>query len=147
MCTGPHPENSGTQASIEHDGTLCVGCDTHKDSITVAYAPDAGEVELPGKTGTTQANIDRLCKYLRPKARRIRIVYEAGPCGYGLYRQLVHKRFDCMVCAPSLIPKRRGERVKTDRRDPVSGVSPLLCFICFICGGKDSKCCPAPERS
>ncbi|MFM0093960.1 IS110 family transposase, partial [Paraburkholderia sediminicola] len=46
---------------MEHDSTLYVGCDVHKDSITIAYALDAGEVELPGKTGTTQADIDRLC--------------------------------------------------------------------------------------
>src|SRR4030088_1842411 len=57
-----------------------------KDSITVAYALGSGEVELLGKIGTTQTDIDRLCKRLQSKARRIRIVYEAGPCGYGLYR-------------------------------------------------------------
>jgi transposase len=110
---------------MEHDSTLYVGCDVHKDSITIAYALDAGEVELPGKTGTTQADIDRLCKRLQSKAPRIRFVYEAGPCGYGLYRQLVNKGFDCMVCAPSLIPKKPGERVKTDRRDAIRLVRSL----------------------
>jgi hypothetical protein len=112
--TGPHPENSGTEASIEHDSTLYVGCDTHKDSITVAYAPDAGEVELPGKTGATQVNIDRLCKPLRSKARRIRIVCEADPCGYGLYRQLVHMGFDCMGVRAVADSKRAG-RAGQDR--------------------------------
>lgn len=110
---------------MEHDSTLYVGCDVHKDSITVAYALDAGEVELLGKTGTTQADIDRLCKRLQSKAPRIRFVYEAGPCGYGLYRQLASKGFDCMVCAPSLIPKKPGERVKTDRRDAIKLVRSL----------------------
>src|SRR5260370_41397203 len=110
---------------MEHDSTLYVGCDVHKDSITIAYALDAGEVELPGKTGTTQADIDRLCKRLQSKAPRIRFVYEAGPCGYGLYRQLVNKGFDCMVCAPSLIPKKPGERVKTDRRAAIKLVRSL----------------------
>jgi transposase len=52
----------------------------------------------------------------------IRVVYEAGPCGYGLYRHLLQKGFDCMVCAPSLIPREPGERVKTDRRDAVKPV-------------------------
>ena len=110
---------------MEHDSTLYVGLDVHKDSITVAYALGAGEVELLGKIGTTKTDIDRLCKRLQSKARHICIVYEAGPCGYGLYRQLVQKGFDCMVCAPSLIPKKPGDRVKTDRRDAIKLVRSL----------------------
>jgi transposase len=110
---------------MEDDSTLYVGLDVHKDSITVAYALDAGEVELLGKIGTTKTNIDRLCKRLQSKARRIDIVYEAGPCGYVLYRQLVQKGFDCMVCAPSLIPRKPGERVKTDRCDAIKLVRSL----------------------
>ncbi|WP_432257736.1 IS110 family transposase [Cupriavidus sp. TMH.W2] len=110
---------------MEHDSTLYVGLDVHKDSITVAYALGMGEVELLGKIGTSQADIDRLCKRLQSKARHIRIVYEAGPCGYGLYRQLAGKGVECMVCAPSLIPKKPGERVKTDRRDAVKLVRSL----------------------
>ncbi|AOJ64234.1 transposase [Burkholderia ubonensis] len=102
---------------MENDSTLYVGLDVHKDSITVAYALGNDEVELLGKIGTTQADIERLCKRLQSKARRVCIVYEAGPCGYGLYRELVQKAFDCMVCAPSMIPRKPGERVKTDRRD------------------------------
>jgi transposase len=63
--------------------------------------------------------------HVRPESRLsfcsagVRIVYEAGPCGYGLYRQLVQKGFDDMVCASSLISKKPGERVKTDRRDVI----------------------------
>jgi transposase len=123
--TAPHPAISGTEASVENDSTVYVGLDVHKESIMVAYAIGMGEVELLGKIGTTKTDIDRLCKRLQSKARRVHLVYEAGPSGYGLYRQLVEKGFDCMVCAPSLIPKKPGERVKTDRRDALKLVRAL----------------------
>src|SRR3984885_3856905 len=110
---------------MRNDSTVYVGLDVHKESITVAYAVDAGEVESLGKIGTTKTDIDRLCMRLQSKARHVRVVYEAGPCGYGLYRQLLEKGFECMVCAPSLIPKKPGERVKTDRRDAIKLVRAL----------------------
>src|ERR1700760_1752761 len=91
---GRHPAISTAEASMEDDSTLYVGLDVHKDSITVAYAIGMGDVELLGKVGTTQIEIDRLCKRLQSKARHVRVVYEAGPCGYGLYRRLIAKGFD-----------------------------------------------------
>jgi transposase len=81
---GRAPAISDTEASMQHDSTVYVGLDVHKESITVAYSIDAGEVELLGKIGTTPAEIDRLCKRLQSKARHVCVVYEAGPCGYGL---------------------------------------------------------------
>lgn len=110
---------------MEHDSTVYVGLDVHKESITVAYAVGTGDVEVLGRIGTTRGDIDRLCKRLRSKGRHVHVVYEAGPCGYGLYRQLVEEGFECMVCAPSLIPKKPGERVKTDRRDSIKLVRAL----------------------
>ncbi|MFM0327927.1 IS110 family transposase, partial [Caballeronia glebae] len=110
---------------MENDSTVYVGLDVHKDSIAVAYALGMGEVEQLGRIGTTKTDIDRLCKRLQSKGRQVRVVYEAGPCGYGLYRELVQKGFDCMVCAPSLIPKKPGDRVKTDRRDAIKLVRAL----------------------
>lgn len=110
---------------MQSESTLYVGLDVHKDSITVAYAIGLGEVELFGKIGTTQIEVNRLCKRLQAKAKHVCIVYEAGPCGYGLYRQIVASGFDCMVCAPSLIPRKPGERVKTDRRDAIKLVRSL----------------------
>jgi transposase len=110
---------------MQNDITLFVGLDVHKDSITVAYALGSGEVELLGKIGTSAREIDRLCKKLQSKAGHVKIVYEAGPLGYDLQRRLAAKGFDCMVCAPSLIPRKAGDRVKTDRRDAVKLVRSL----------------------
>ncbi|CAE6937282.1 hypothetical protein R69927_07490 [Paraburkholderia domus] len=83
----------------------------------MAYAIGMSEVGLLGKTGTTKADIDRLCKRLPSKARHVHAAYEADPRDDGLCRKLVHKGFDCMVCAPSPIPKNPGGRIKTDWRD------------------------------
>ncbi|HAK5294581.1 TPA: IS110 family transposase [Salmonella enterica] len=110
---------------MNNNNTLYVGLDVHKESITVAYAINSEPVKLMGKIGTSPTDIQNLCKHLRSKSSQVSIVYEAGPCGYGLYRRLVKSGFDCMVCAPSLIPKKPGERVKTDRRDAIRLVRSL----------------------
>jgi transposase len=104
-----------------HSTTFFVGLDVHKDSIAVAYAPDerGAEVIFLGPIGTRQCDIDKLIRQLHSKAPRLLFVYEAGPCGYWLYRYLKKKSQDCIVVAPSLIPRRPGDRVKTDRRDAV----------------------------
>jgi transposase len=101
--------------------TLSVGLDVHKDSISVAYASDASREEpvFLGPIGTRQCDIDKMIRRLQSKASRLVFAYEAGPCGYVLYRYLTKKGFECLVVAPSLIPKKAGDRVKTDRRDAV----------------------------
>ena len=101
--------------------TLFVGLDVHKDSISVAYAPGSSREEptFLGPIGTRQADIDKLLRRLHSKASRLLFAYEAGPCGYVLYRYLSRKSLECLVVAPSLIPKKAGDRVKTDRRDAV----------------------------
>ncbi|CAH2812076.1 MAG: Transposase IS116/IS110/IS902, partial [uncultured Caballeronia sp.] len=79
---------------MKDDSTLYVGLDVHKKSITIAYAIDMADVELYGKIAPTRANVDRLLERLRSKAHHLRVVYEAGPYGYGLYRQLIaHRRW------------------------------------------------------
>ena len=99
--------------------TLFVGLDDHKDSISVAYAPDSHREEptFLGPIGTRQADIDKLVRNLHSKASRLVFAYEAGPCGYVLHRYLTSKGLECLVVAPSLIPRKAGDRVKTDRRD------------------------------
>jgi len=98
-----------------------VGLDVHKDSIAVAYISQAkgADVVYLGQIGTRQCDIDKLIRNLLSKCPNLVFVYEAGPCGYWLYRYLTKKKQVCYVIAPSLIPKKSGDRVKTDRRDAV----------------------------
>ena len=60
------------------------------------------------------------CAFLAPARRELRFCYEAGPCGYGIQRQLTAAGHECVVVAPSLIPRKPGERIKTDRRDAIN---------------------------
>ena len=87
--------------------TLFVGLDVHKDTIAVAYAPEdrGAEVLSLGTIGTRQRDLDQLLRKLTSKAARLVFAYEAGPCGYGLYRYLRTKGLECLVVAPSLVPK------------------------------------------
>ena len=101
--------------------TLFVGLDVHKDSIAVAYAREhcADPPVFVGVIGTREADIDKLIRRLHANASRLVFAYEAGPCGYRLHRHLTGRGLDCLVVAPSLIPKKPGDRVKNDRRDAV----------------------------
>ena len=100
---------------------LYVGLDVHKESIVVATAPRGArgdtEAQLYGKIGGTLDALDKLIKKMEKPELEFRFVYEAGPCGYWLYRYLSRKQLRCWVVAPSLVPKKAGDRVKTDRRD------------------------------
>lgn len=106
----------------ESSKMLFVGLDVHKDTIAVAYAAeDRGtEALVLGMIGTRQCDIDKLIRTLQAKGAALMFAYEAGPCGYWLYRYLTRRGLRCAVVAPSLIPRRAGDRVKTDRRDAVT---------------------------
>ena len=100
---------------------LYVGLDVHKDSIAVATCgPERGdEPVFVGPIGTRECDIDKMVRRLQSQASRLVFAYEAGPCGYVLYRKLTAMGLECLVVAPSLIPRKAGDRVKTDRRDAV----------------------------
>ena len=104
------------------DRITYVGLDVHKESIVVAVASGGlrGEVREFGRIANTATALDRLLRKLGGAGAKLRFCYEAGPCGYGIQRQLSALGHDCVVVAPSLIPKRAGDRVKTDRRDAAS---------------------------
>jgi transposase len=106
---------------MRQSSTLYIGLDVHKESIAVAYVAKDHDAEVIylGAIGTRQCDIDQLVRKLQSKAPHLVFVYEAGPCGYWLYRYLTKQGHVCWVVAPSLIPKKAGDRVKTDRRDAV----------------------------
>jgi len=95
-----------------------VGLDTHKETIAVAIADAQGEkARYYGEISNSPEAIRKLVKHLCPDGELISFCYEAGPCGYEIYRQIGQLGHHCSVVAPSLIPTKPGERVKTDRRD------------------------------
>jgi len=98
-----------------------VGLDTHKDTIAVAVSDACGgKPRYYGEIANTPEEITKLAKKLNPDGEVLSFCYEAGPCGYGIYRQISKMGHDCSVVAPSLIPRKPGDRVKTDRRDSES---------------------------
>jgi transposase len=106
---------------MHQSSTLYVGLDVHKESIAVAYVATAHHAEVVslGNIGTRQCDIDKLIRQLQSKSSHLIFVYEAGPCGYWLYRYLTKKGHVCWVIAPSLIPKKPADRVNTNRRDAI----------------------------
>jgi len=98
-----------------------VGLDVHKADISVGTADGGrGEAGFYGTIENADHTYLKLAKKLSKGGEEVLFCYEADPCGYGIYRQLMRAGYDCVVIAPSLIPKKAGDRVKTDRRDAVS---------------------------
>lgn len=96
--------------------TAFVGMDVHKESIDVAIA-DEKETRHYGRIAGDAHAVDRLLRRLRSARDRMTVVYEAGPCGFWLYRRLKKQGIGCMVVSPSNTPRNKADRVKTDRRD------------------------------
>ena len=105
-----------------HHTEAFVGIDTSKlrNAVAIADSGRGGEVRYLGEFPATEAAIQKLVAKLAAKYRHLTFCYEAGPTGYGLYRLLKSLGHECLVVAPSLVPKKAGDRVKTNRRDAMS---------------------------
>ena len=106
---------------MRKSSALHIGLDVHANSIDVTAAETGAgrEVRHVGSIGGDLASLDRVLRKLRSDGAKLHVVYEAGPCGFVIARHLREQAIDCEVVAPSMIPRRPGERIKTDRRDSV----------------------------
>ena len=121
-----HPIETASALAVGGAGGLAgghaayIGLDVHKETIAIAVAePGRGEPIYRGEIANTAKKVAKLIAKLSEAydGGLLLFCYEAGPCGYVLYRQLIASGHDCQVVAPSRIPKAAGERIKTDRRD------------------------------
>jgi len=99
-----------------------IGFDVHKNTITIAIANAGsdGEVRLYGTINNALNEVDKVIRRLHSEGALLSFVYEAGPCGFVLYRHLRGNGLNCIVAAPSMIPKRTGSRIKNDNRDAIT---------------------------
>lgn len=112
---------------MQNNSEAFVAFDTSKlrNAVAIADAGRTGEVRFLGEIDNTPKAIAKLVNKLAAKYERLTFCYEAGPTGYGLYRQIIQLGHECLVVAPSLIPRKPGDRVKTNRRDANSLVKLL----------------------
>lgn len=112
---------------MRDDSEVFVAFDTSKlrNAVAIADGGRTGEVRFLGEIENTDAAASKLVSKLAAKYRRLTFCYEAGPTGYGLHRLIESLGHDCVVVAPSLIPRKAGDRVKTNRRDAL-GLVKLL---------------------
>ncbi|MEJ2270461.1 MAG: transposase, partial [Desulfobulbaceae bacterium] len=98
--------------------TKFIGLDVHSKTISVAIADEGreGEVRHYGTIENTFEAIDKVIKKLTATGVELKFIYEAGPCGFALYRYLTGNGFTCIVISPAMIPRRKNVRIKNDRR-------------------------------
>ena len=111
---------------MRHHTEAFIGIDTSKlrNAVAIAEGGRGGEVRFLGEFPATEAAMRKLVAKLVAKYDKLTFCYEAGPTGYGLYRLIKSLDHECIVAAPSLIPNKPGERVKTNRRDVEPGQAP-----------------------
>ena len=102
---------------MEKSSKVFVGMDVHKESIDITIAEQGGEVRRIGQIGGDRASLLRMVRKQQSRAGELVFVYEAGPCGFWIYREIAALGQRCMVVSPALVPRRAGDHVKTDRRD------------------------------
>lgn len=104
---------------MEKHNSRFIGLDVHKETITIAIADQNrdGEVRVYGTINNDMNSLNKIIRKLLSTGADLHFVYEAGPCGYNIYRYLTGNGFNCIVAAPSLIPKKSGDRIKNDPRD------------------------------
>jgi len=106
---------------MKNDSILFIEMDTHKEFTEVAYSLDGRNYEIIhlGRIPSTKQGLLKLVRQFQSKYPNatLHFLYEAGPCGYWMYRLLSQQGHCCYLVAPSLIPKKPGKRVKTDKRD------------------------------
>ena len=94
---------------MEKSSTVFVGMDVHKESIEIALREEAARCAITVGSAAMQRAVDRAVRKLRSAHRELVFVYEAGPCGFGIYRRLQRRRGSrCMVVSPSMTPRRRA---------------------------------------
>lgn len=99
-----------------------IGLDVHKAvvSAAIAEAGRQGEVRHLGGFENTPVAVAKLARRISRRHGAVEFVYEAGSCGYSIHRQLSALGFNCRICAPSMTPRRPGDRIKNDRRDAIT---------------------------
>ena len=102
---------------MEKSSKVFVGMDVHKESIDITLAEQGGEVRRVGRIGGDRGSLLKMARKQQSKGGERVFVYEAGPCGLWIYRELAALGERCMVVSPALVPRRAGDHVKTDRRD------------------------------